>query len=377
MPLLEEISQAVQAWQQQVAEFAAQDPQRSRQLSTSEGLAQQRGQRVAHLALSSLLTEGGKGYHGTQLICGGGGRWRYQRDAARRVRTLVGEVRYQRAYYYCRACGASRAPKDEALGQGAREISAGVERVVGLVSAPLPFETGAGIWREVGGVELSGGQVETVAEAIGAEAEQRTQAEARPAQGQELAPALRVVSDGRTPTPPRVWVVEMDGIQAPLQDGSWQEVKCGVVYQLAHRVEVSRGRWELLRRERCVARAPVEEFREGLWASLRRAGVRVGEQVVVLGAGVSCLRISDIQMCESVNRSWCSALGRSGLIRRWKNCLSGRRGRWIFTTSPSGSGRWPACGMGKGAPQRLSGYRRNWINSRRARSRRSVARSSC
>jgi len=285
MPLVEEIIQAVEAWQQQVAAFAAQEPEASRQLRTSEEEARQLGQRVAQLALQSLLSVGGKGYHGTWLICGCGGRLKYQRDAVRKVRSLVGEVSYRRAYYYCRDCGVSRVPKDEEIGQGAREISAGVERVVGLVSAHLSFETSAEVLREVGGVELSGRQCETVAEGVGAEAEQRTQAEAAQAHRQDLAPALRLVSGEKRAAPGRVWVVEMDGVQAPIQAGTWQEVKCGVVYELSQRVEVSRGRWVLLRRERCVVRGPVEEFRPRLWATLRRAGVRVGERVVALGDG--------------------------------------------------------------------------------------------
>ena len=169
------------------------------------------------------------------------------------------------------------------MGQGAREISAGVERAVAVVSAHLSFERSAEILREVGQVELSGRQCETVAEAIGAEAEARTQAEARLAQEQDLAPTLRLVGGGLTRE--RIWVVEMDGVQAPLQDGSWQEVKCGVVYELGQRVEISRGRWELLRRERGLVRGPVAEFRARLWATLRRAGARIGERIVVLGDG--------------------------------------------------------------------------------------------
>lgn len=284
MPLVEEIIQAVETWQQQVAAMAAQQPEESRQLRTSEEQARQLGERVAQLALQTLLSAGGKGYHGRQMICGCGGRLQYHGDRGRRLRTLVGEIEYRRAYYYCRGCGASRVPKDQAIGQGAREISAGVERAVAVVSAHLSFERSAEILREVGKVELSGRQCEAVAEAIGAEAEARTQTEAHLAQSQDLAPALRLVGGGELRRG-RMWVVEMDGVQAPLQDGTWQEVKCGVIYELGQRVEISRGRWELLRRERCLVRGPVAEFRARLWALLRRAGARIGERIVVLGDG--------------------------------------------------------------------------------------------
>jgi len=35
--------------------------------------------------------------------------------------------------------------------------------------------------------------------------------------------------------------VAISGRQVGLQDGSWQEVKCGIIYQLADRVEISAG----------------------------------------------------------------------------------------------------------------------------------------
>ena len=174
------------------------------------------------------------------------------------------------------------------LGQSAREISPGVERVVGLLGGHLSFGVTAQILQEVAGVELSNRQCETVAEALGSEAEQLEQQAIAQARGADLAPALRLVSQHGARVAAaraRVWVVEMDGIQAPLQNGSWQEVKCAVVYQLSQRVCVSRGRWELLAKQRCVLRGPAEAFRERLWALRRRVGVRVGERIVVLGDG--------------------------------------------------------------------------------------------
>ena len=233
MPLLETITEALTQWQQQLP--PNQEPKVERSLGVQESWAQELGRQVARLALQELLSADGKGYVGTQLPCECGGCLRYQRDAVRRVRTLVGEVEYVRAYYYCRACGASRCPKDEAVGQSERAISAGVERLVALLGAHLSFATSAQVLAEVGGVELSERQCETVAEAVGARAEAVTQTQAQAAQTTDLAPALPPGAAARE----RVWVVEMDGVSAPLQDGTWQEVKCGVVYELGARVEIS------------------------------------------------------------------------------------------------------------------------------------------
>jgi hypothetical protein len=36
----------------------------------------------------------------------------------------------------------------------------------------------------------------------------------------------------------KTFIVEMDGVEVGLQNGSWQEVKCGVIYELTQRVEI-------------------------------------------------------------------------------------------------------------------------------------------
>jgi len=248
MTLLQSIIETVQLWNQQIALYQSQHPDQSRLLANQEEAAQQLGHKLAQLALQALVAQSGKGYEGSYLPCSClKGRLRYQRDSTRTLRTLAGKISYSRAYYYCRACGAGRCPKDELLGQSHRDISAGVERLVALLSAHLSFATSAKVLAEVGRVTLSGRQVETVAEAIGAQAEiaERTSAE-------QL--RLQQLPEITGPKPAtykqRVWVVEMDGVMVGLQSGEAQEVKVGIIYGLEQRAEVSAGRWELI--EECA-----------------------------------------------------------------------------------------------------------------------------
>lgn len=77
----------------------------------------------------------------------------------------------------------------------------------------------------------------------------------------------------------------MDGVNVGLQDGSFQDVKCGVVYELSKHVEVNEERWELLKAQRCALRGDVAEFRKHLWALILRAGVRMCDWIVVIGDG--------------------------------------------------------------------------------------------
>jgi hypothetical protein len=131
MTLIEKTKVEVEEFQRQMEEEKVSE----REMAEREEAARQLGQRVAQVALEWILSEGGKGYEGTFLDCECGGRMKYQGDAERVVRSLVGEVRYQRAYYYCRECGQSRCPLDEKLQQSEREISAGVERQLAHLSA--------------------------------------------------------------------------------------------------------------------------------------------------------------------------------------------------------------------------------------------------
>src|SRR5262249_44632598 len=102
MTLIEKISAEVAEFQRQITA----QPLAMQEMADKEEAARQLGQRVAQLSLTWLLAADGTGYQGPSLACACGGRLSYQRDATRLVRSLVGEVQYARAYYYCRACGA-------------------------------------------------------------------------------------------------------------------------------------------------------------------------------------------------------------------------------------------------------------------------------
>lgn len=285
MTLSEKISGIEQQWQPEVERQKVSEAQ----LLEMEQAAKEFGNRIAQAALESLLEKAGKGYRGASLDCECGGKLKFQRYVRRQVRSLVGPVSYERAYYYCRQCQASRSPLDEKLGQSEREISAGVERKVARLSAEMSFGAVENVLEEFG-IEISDRQIETVAEQVGDRAEQLSLVEAQAAQTQDLAPRprLRLVGAPDSPAvavPTRTWIVEMDGVMAGLKSGAWQEVKVGAIYELGSRVEISKDRWELLNKQRCVTRWQVEEFRRHLWALLVGSGARVSDRIVVLGDG--------------------------------------------------------------------------------------------
>jgi uncharacterized protein UPF0236 len=280
MTLTEQIIAATQDWQEQLQAQLVSTDHQPLSMATIEQAALALGQRLAQLAFAEQLRKAGTGYSASSRPCPCGHKQRFQRYSAKTVRTLIGELTYQRAYYRCPHCRASACPLDQQLGQSEREISPGAERALALLSAHLPFPKVEQVLMEVTAVRLSARQIETIAESIGAAAEQRQQQEEEQADRQGL-----FETHGSHQPAPRTFVIEMDGVQLGLQEGSWQEVKCGVVYELSQRVEIQSGRWELLQRWRCALRGGVNEFRRRLWALCLKAGLGAQDRIVVLGDG--------------------------------------------------------------------------------------------
>jgi len=280
MTLTDQIIAAVELWQEQLRAQLDSPDHQALSMATLEQAALALGQRLAQLALTDQLQQAGTGYSASSRPCPCGRQQRFHRYSPKHVRTLVGEVTYRRAYYRCPYCRISACPIDQQLGQSERQISPGVERALALLSAHLPFPKAEQILAEVSAVRLSARQIETIAESLGAEAEQRQQQE------QQQATTLGLV-ETRGPQPPgaRTFIIEMDGVQLGLQDGSWQEVKCGVIYELSQRVEIHAGRWELWQRHRCAWRGDVVGFRQRLWALCLRVGIRQQDHLVILGDG--------------------------------------------------------------------------------------------
>lgn len=276
MNLSQEIINSVEQWHEQVSN----QPDQTKSLAAIEQAAKALGQRLAHLALSHLLDQLGTGYDRSTRPCKCGGRMRFERYCEKEIRTLVGEVTLKRAYYRCRSCRASSFPLDELLGQTQREVSPALARSLALLSAHLSFSESERVLEEILGVKLSARQIENIAESIGEEAEIRQQEEDERA---AFCPMEKMTGPDQRAS--RIFIIEMDGVQIGLQQGRWQEVKCAVIYEVNQRVEISPGRWELLKKTKCVLRGEVGAFRRRLWALCLRAGIRETDTIVVLGDG--------------------------------------------------------------------------------------------
>jgi hypothetical protein len=82
--------------------------------------------------------------------------------------SLVGPVRYQRAYYLCRRCGQGLFPFDQQAGLTSRNLTPGLERVVTLAGTVADsFEKAAAVVHEMAGVRLGESTVERTTEDAG------------------------------------------------------------------------------------------------------------------------------------------------------------------------------------------------------------------
>lgn len=240
---------------------------------------------VAALAVRALVLlielSQGTGYSGARRACGGcGGPMKFENYRRRQLLSSFGVIKYERAYYYCRQCRCGCVPLDEELELNGRAVTPRLQRLMAFLAGHLSFGVVAQALQEIQQLEVNREVVRQVAEASGWQALSWEQAEEASYQEAELRPAPRA---------PKTWIIECDGKHVGFQDGSWQEVKVGVIYELSARAESSPGRHELLKREIVARRCSAAEFAGPFWSAMQRAGVRQGDRVVAVADGAESM----------------------------------------------------------------------------------------
>ena len=109
------------------------------------------------------------GYDGAGVTCPHCGRTaEFHSHRPHTSFSLVGAVRYRRAYYLCRCCGKGLFPFDREAGLTTRDLTPALERVASLAGTVADsFEKGAELLEEMGGVRVSESTVERTTEDAG------------------------------------------------------------------------------------------------------------------------------------------------------------------------------------------------------------------
>jgi hypothetical protein len=136
--------------------------------------------RFAARVVEQRLNADHSDFTGARRPCSCGRPARYVDRRAKPFQTVLGELRLERAYYYCAVCQRGFCPRDQQLGMEDTSLSPAVTRMSGTVGALVSFQEGSELLRELAGVEVSAKRVERTAEALGAEIaeEERQQVEA-------------------------------------------------------------------------------------------------------------------------------------------------------------------------------------------------------
>lgn len=191
--------------------------------------------------------------------------------------TMLGEVRIERAYYYCRNCGASEVPYDKKIGMSGRQSSLGLIRSVSRCSADKPFEEAAEMLEELTGVRVSAKSCQSISEEIGAQI------------GLEIESCREVIVSGSedkkvTASPERLYV-SGDGTRV-CTDGGWKEVKVGAVYE-TKAVKDKAGNTEIKARNMTYLSSFTDchKFGEYLWSEAYQRGVDKAGEVIFIGDG--------------------------------------------------------------------------------------------
>jgi len=235
---------------------------------------------VRALVLLIELTQG-TGYSGARRQCSGcGGRMKFENNRKRQLLSSFGFMSYERAYYYCGVCRQGCLPLDEQLELSGRLVTPRLQRVIGYLAGHLSFGVVAQTLAELQQIEVNREIVRQVAEASGEQALGWERAEEVAYRQRELQPAR---------PRPKTWIIECDGKHVGFQDGGWQEVKVGVIYELAARAESSPGRQELLKREIVARRCSAAEFAGPFWSAMQRAGVQDGDHLVAVADGAEAM----------------------------------------------------------------------------------------
>jgi hypothetical protein len=129
--------------------------------------------RVLRGALSSAIGEVERALLASPVVCPVcQGSMRSRGRNARRIVTVFGTLEIDRARYGCKRCGTVRRPLDEWFGLLAgTECTAAVREQALFLAADLPFDRAADALRHLGGIGLSGRQIQRLLHAESPEIE--------------------------------------------------------------------------------------------------------------------------------------------------------------------------------------------------------------
>jgi len=239
-------------------------------VNQAEKMIQDKTRQIGQAALQMHLSDQKKlGYEGSSRACECGANQKFVGYRSRTLATLLGPVRYQRAYYRCSGCGRSCCPYDREAKLGDCQVSLNLARAATLLAVNDPFSPSARVLSELTGVRLGDRTVQRLTHRVGKVADQ---------QERDLSLSMATWNAPAALVQPKRLYLAVDGAFIHLQDG-WHDVKCVTCWW-----EDSRGK---VHRRGMTRRADAEAFKAFVWALACQCGLETATEVVLLGDGAA------------------------------------------------------------------------------------------
>ena len=234
------------------------------------------------------------GHRGPRIDCGAGHLGEFVSYRTRTIDTVLGPVELRRAYYHCATCRRGVAPRDDQLGVTGVSLSPGLRKMTARAAAAVPFAKAADLLADLAGIRLPAKRIERSAEADGAAAAARFEAESAAIARREVS-----VLPADRGTPPDKLYIAIDGTGVPMvgaavadragkaADGRarTREVKLACLFTQTKIDTDGRPVRDPDSTSYLASFAPAAEFATLVHAEARRRGADDIRQLVVLGDG--------------------------------------------------------------------------------------------
>jgi hypothetical protein len=226
-------------------------------------------QEVGNAVMQQWLEGQDEKYPAAKRACACGGQAGYVRRRAGVSLTLLGRVRYQRAYYVCPSCHQGQSPLDERLGIKPGQMSEEVVKVAALLGVEDAYGSSRALLAQTTLLELSANSIRHACHQIGA------QVEAREAQMKQRSQDLQAQKRQLQPEP-RVYG-SLDGFLVRFEDG-WHEMKAGAFW-------TTDGQGRARELEYYTDTISADEFSHLVWARGFARGAHLAQQLVFVADG--------------------------------------------------------------------------------------------
>lgn len=273
---------------QELCEMLQRELERPRSLSEMEQRVRQVVLEMGRVALERWLQGMAERYPEPVICCRHCGEEAYYvRKREGQLRTILGVIRYRRAYYLCPHCQQGTYPLDEELGLRPNGMSAELERLAGMMGVQMPFAQGSQVFAELTLTPLSDQALDKAAQAYGEEVERE---EATWQAESEGADAL-LLRERETSPPLRLYGA-LDGTQVHTRsdegESPWRELKIGSWFKArGHPPKGPDGDWriEAYNITHYTDICPAQQFGQLVWASGVQRHAQLARELIFLGDG--------------------------------------------------------------------------------------------